>query len=86
MDVCRLPLFRRSTLLNVVLQYLVVIITSVVLIPAVLVVPETPAPVILTKKARMLRRKMGRWARHNRHKMNDFSISIFLGMNRVRVY
>ncbi|CEQ41291.1 SPOSA6832_02992 [Sporobolomyces salmonicolor] len=47
-------------------QYLVVILASVITFIGILLVPETFAPVILTKKASRLRRTTGRWALHSR--------------------
>ncbi|GAA5910879.1 hypothetical protein JCM5296_002558 [Sporobolomyces johnsonii] len=58
-------------------EYLVVILASFVTCIGILLVPETFAPVILTKKASRLRRTTGRWALHSRHEMNDFSFGQF---------
>ncbi|GAA6014232.1 hypothetical protein JCM8202_005200 [Rhodotorula sphaerocarpa] len=59
-------------------EYLVVILTSFVGLIAVTIVPETFAPVILTKKAKDLRYRTKRWALHSKHEENDFSLKHFM--------
>ncbi|GAA5988009.1 hypothetical protein JCM10908_002028 [Rhodotorula pacifica] len=59
-------------------EYLVVILTSFVGSISVIVVPETFAPVILTRKAKDLRFRTKRWALHSKHEENDFSLKHFL--------
>ncbi|GAA6006447.1 MFS transporter [Rhodotorula paludigena] len=54
-------------------EYLVVIISSAVGLVSVLLVPETFAAVILTRKAQRLRLRTKRWALHSKHEENDFS-------------
>ncbi|KIM78033.1 hypothetical protein PILCRDRAFT_76019 [Piloderma croceum F 1598] len=65
-------------------EYLTVILTSVVVLADIVFLPETYAPVILTRKARKLRLKTGRWALHSRHETNDFTLRGFLETNLLR--
>ncbi|BGO92279.1 hypothetical protein NBRC10512_001176 [Rhodotorula toruloides] len=58
-------------------EYLVVILSSFVGLISVIVVPETFAPVILTRKAKKLRFETKRWALHSKHEENDFSLKHF---------
>ncbi|GEM08011.1 MFS multidrug transporter [Rhodotorula toruloides] len=58
-------------------EYLVVILSSFVGLISVVVVPETFAPVILTRKAKKLRFETKRWALHSKHEENDFSLKHF---------
>ncbi|GAA6019837.1 hypothetical protein JCM10207_003716 [Rhodosporidiobolus poonsookiae] len=58
-------------------EYLVVILASFIGVIGLLVVPETFAPVILTRKARDLRFRTKRWALHSKHEENDFSLKHF---------
>ncbi|BGP32950.1 hypothetical protein JCM10296v2_004736 [Rhodotorula toruloides] len=58
-------------------EYLVVILSSFVGLISVVVVPETFAPVILTRKAKKLRFDTKRWALHSKHEENDFSLKHF---------
>ncbi|BGP00348.1 hypothetical protein NBRC10513v2_004573 [Rhodotorula toruloides] len=57
--------------------YLVVILSSFVGLISVVVVPETFASVILTRKAKKLRFETKRWALHSKHEENDFSLKHF---------
>jgi DHA1 family multidrug resistance protein-like MFS transporter len=50
----------------------------------VIFLPETFAPVILTRKARRLRLRTGRWALHSRQETQDYSIRTFMEKNLVR--
>ncbi|GAA6064705.1 hypothetical protein JCM10212_001610 [Sporobolomyces blumeae] len=65
-------------------EYLVVILASAVTLVGFLFVPETFAPVLLTRKANRLRRKTGRWELHSKHEENDFSIKIFVEKTLTR--
>ncbi|KAK4334751.1 putative Polyamine transporter 1 (putative) [Rhodotorula toruloides] len=58
-------------------EYLVVILSSFVGLISVVVVPETFASVILTRKAKKLRFETKRWALHSKHEENDFSLKHF---------
>ncbi|GAA6040011.1 hypothetical protein JCM8097_004737 [Rhodosporidiobolus ruineniae] len=58
-------------------EYLTVILASTVGLLGLLFVPETFAPVILTRKAAALRLKTKRWALHSKHEENDFSLKHF---------
>ncbi len=62
-------------------EYLVVILTSSILILATIFIPETYSPVLMTRKARKLRLETGRWELHSRAEMTEKSIKIFLQKN-----
>lgn len=49
-------------------------------------VPETFAPVILTRKASRLRHATGRWALHSKHETSDFSLKSFLEKHLFRPF
>lgn len=59
-------------------EYLVVILTSFVILIDLLFLPETSASAILTSKARMLRLKTGRWGLHSQAETMDRSLNTFL--------
>jgi DHA1 family multidrug resistance protein-like MFS transporter len=59
-------------------EYLCVILSSVVLVINFFYLPETSAPAILTKKAKNLRLRTGRWALHSKHEEADHSIQAFI--------
>ncbi|GFZ43771.1 Uncharacterized MFS-type transporter [Saitozyma sp. JCM 24511] len=59
-------------------EYLVVILTSFVILVDLLFLPETSASAILTSKARMLRLKTGRWGLHSQAETMDRSLNTFL--------
>jgi DHA1 family multidrug resistance protein-like MFS transporter len=46
--------------------------------------PETFAPVLLTRKARKLRLKTGRWSLHSRQEMQEYTLKSFLDKNLLR--
>ncbi|GAA5867110.1 hypothetical protein JCM8547_006242 [Rhodosporidiobolus lusitaniae] len=58
-------------------MYLTVILSSVVGLLGLLIVPETFAPALLTRKAKKLRFETGRWELHSTHEENDFSFKHF---------
>lgn len=60
---------------------LVVILVSVIVVLDIFLLPETFAPVILTRKAQQLRWKTERWALHSRQEMKPFSLNSFLHKN-----
>jgi MFS family permease len=59
-------------------EYLVVILTSFVILIDLLFLPETSASAILTSKARLLRLKTGRWGLHSQAETMDGSLNTFL--------
>lgn len=65
-------------------EYLTVILTSVILLFDIIYLPETFAPVILTRKATRLRLQTGRWALHSRQETVQYTISSFLEGNLLR--
>jgi DHA1 family multidrug resistance protein-like MFS transporter len=65
-------------------EYLAVILTSVVVVADVFLLPETFAPVLLTRKARNLRLKTGRWALHSRQETQDYTLKSFMEKNLLR--
>ncbi|BGP17112.1 hypothetical protein JCM10213_003891 [Rhodosporidiobolus nylandii] len=58
-------------------EYLVLILASFVSVVGLIFVPETFAPVILTRKAKDLRFRTKRWGLHSKHEENDFSLKHF---------
>ncbi|PRQ76106.1 Major facilitator superfamily domain-containing protein [Rhodotorula toruloides] len=66
-----------SPVIGSAVTYLVVILSSFVGLISVVVVPETFASVILTRKAKKLRFETKRWALHSKHEENDFSLKHF---------
>ncbi len=59
-------------------EYLVVILTSTVLVLDLFLLPETSAAAILTKKAKRMRLTTGKWSLHSKHEETDHSLSAFL--------
>jgi DHA1 family multidrug resistance protein-like MFS transporter len=59
-------------------EYLVVILTSFVILIDLFFLPETSVSAILTSKARMLRLKTGRWGLHSQAETMDRSLDTFL--------
>lgn len=59
------------------------ILVGVVLCLDLLFLPETFAPVILTRKARQIRWKTQRWGLHSRQEMQPISIKTFMTKNLV---
>ncbi|WVF66242.1 hypothetical protein IAT40_000982 [Kwoniella sp. CBS 6097] len=64
-------------------EYLIVILTSFVLMLDIFFLPETSSAVILTRKARKLRLSTGRWALHSKHEESDHSLKTFVKKNLV---
>lgn len=64
-------------------MYLVVILTMTVVILDVFFLPETFAPVLLSRKAQQLRWKTGRYALHSRQEMQPVSIKSFAKKNLI---
>ncbi|WWC67051.1 uncharacterized protein I206_100958 [Kwoniella pini CBS 10737] len=62
-------------------EYLVVILTSFILVLDLFFLPETSGNVILTKKARKMRFESGNWALHSKHEESDHSLKVFLNKN-----
>jgi MFS family permease len=65
-------------------EYLAVILTGVVVAADAVFLPETFAPVLLTRKARRLRLKTRKWALHSRQEEQDFTLRMFLEKNLLR--
>ncbi|EIN08811.1 MFS general substrate transporter [Punctularia strigosozonata HHB-11173 SS5] len=65
-------------------EYLSLILTSAVVLADVFFLPETFAPVLLTRKARRLRLKTGRWALHSRQEMQEYTLRSFMEKNLLR--
>ncbi|WVR03429.1 hypothetical protein IAU60_000420 [Kwoniella sp. DSM 27419] len=64
-------------------EYLIVIITSFVIILDVYFLPETSSSAILTRKAKRLRLQTGHWALHSKHEETDHSLKVFMRKNLV---
>ncbi|CAD6588223.1 MAG: hypothetical protein CYPHOPRED_004316 [Cyphobasidiales sp. Tagirdzhanova-0007] len=62
-------------------EYIAVILTMVVVGLDIIFIPETFAPILLTRKAQQLRWKTGRYNLHSRQEMTTVSLSIFLHKN-----
>lgn len=58
-----------------------VILTAFILALDVYFLPETFAPVLLTRKARKLRWKTKRWSLHSRQEMNEVNLKTFMRRN-----
>jgi DHA1 family multidrug resistance protein-like MFS transporter len=65
-------------------EYLALILTATVVALDVFFLPETFAPVLLTRKARALRLQSGRWALHSRQEMQEYTLRSFLEKNLLR--
>jgi len=65
-------------------MYLSVIYSSAIFICAILGVPETYAPVLLTEKARRLRLETQNFALHSKQETQDLSIKVFIKKNLYR--
>jgi DHA1 family multidrug resistance protein-like MFS transporter len=65
-------------------MYLAVILTSAVVLADAFFLPETFAPVLLTRKARRLRLKTQRWGLHSRQEMQEYTLKSFLEKNLLR--
>ena len=59
-------------------EYLVVILTSVVLTLDIFFISETSASIILTRKARRMRLETKRWALHSQFETVDHSLNAFI--------
>lgn len=64
-------------------MYLVVILTCFIVFLDIIFLPETFAPVLLTRKARQLRWKTGRYALHSRQETVQISFKIFASKNLI---
>jgi len=65
-------------------EYLTVILASTVVLADIIFLPETYAPVILTRKAQKLRVTTRRWELHSQHETNNFTLKAFLETNLLR--
>lgn len=59
-------------------EYLTVILIAFVITLDMFFLPETYAPVLLTRKAKALRLKTGRWSLHSKQEMQEFTLRSFL--------
>ncbi|WWC85578.1 uncharacterized protein L201_000442 [Kwoniella dendrophila CBS 6074] len=62
-------------------EYIVVILTSTVLLLDIFFLAETSGNTILTKRAKRLRFETGNWALHSKHEESDHSLKVFLHKN-----